>query len=404
MGDSEQLKVEVAGAMADVPAADWDACANPDPAVYNPFLSHAFLKALEDSGCVRAETGWAPHHLLLRDESGALLGAMPLYLKGHSMGEYVFDYAWADAYERAGGQYYPKLQSSVPFTPVPGRRLLVPGAGAPGWRGEALLGAAVELASKTGLSSLHLTFVTEEEWQYGGWLGLLQRTGQQFHWMNHGYASFEDFLAALASRKRKAVRRERREAVAAGIDIEWLVGDEISESHWDRFYEFYLDTGSRKWGQPYLNREFFSRVHAAMPERVALCVARRDGRYIAGALNFIGGDALYGRYWGAVEHHPFLHFEVCYYQAIELAIARGLARVEAGAQGEHKLARGYVPQTTYSLHYLAHSGLADAVEQFLEREREMVARDTAMLSEETPFKRCGTGTAGENGGGSGGGA
>jgi len=386
MGDSEPLKVEVASAIADVPAADWDACANPDPAAYNPFLSHAFLKALEDSGCVRAETGWAPRHLLLRDGAGALLGAMPLYLKGHSMGEYVFDYAWADAYERAGGEYYPKLQSSVPFTPVTGRRLLTPD-GAPGWRGEALLNAAVELTSKNGLSSLHLTFMPEAEWEHGARLGLLQRTGQQFHWLNEGYRSFDDFLAALASRKRKALRKERREAVSPGIEIEWLVGGDITEAHWDSFYRFYIDTSHRKWGQPYLNRAFFSRVHEAMPESVALCMARRDGRYIAGALNFIGGDALYGRYWGAVEHHPFLHFEVCYYQAIELAIARGLARVEAGAQGEHKLARGYVPRTTYSLHYLAHPGLADAVEQFLERERQMVARGNEMLSEATPFRR-----------------
>lgn len=395
MGDREQLTVEVADAMADIPADDWDACANPDPASYDPFVSHAFLKALEDSGCVRARTGWAPRHLLLRDPAGALLGAMPLYLKGHSMGEYVFDYAWADAYERAGGEYYPKLQSSVPFTPVTGRRLLTPEV-TPGWRGEALLKAAVELTSQNGLSSLHLTFVPEDEWHHGARLGLLQRTGQQFHWINEGYASFDDFLAALASRKRKAVRKERREAVSAGIDIEWLTGRDITEAHWDCFFRFYMDTSNRKWGQPYLNRAFFSRVHEAMPDQVALCMARRSGRYIAGALNFIGGDALYGRYWGAVEHHPFLHFEVCYYQAIELAIARGLPRVEAGAQGEHKLARGYVPQTTYSLHYLAHPGLADAVQQFLEREREMVARGNEMLAEATPFKRCSKDNGGQD--------
>ncbi len=386
MGDSEPIKVEVCRGIASVPAADWDACANPDPATHDPFLSHAFLKALEDSGCVRAETGWAPHHLLLHDGAGALLGAMPLYLKGHSMGEYVFDYAWADAYERAGGDYYPKLQSSVPFTPVTGRRLLTPD-GAPGWRGEALLRAAVELTARNDLSSLHLTFVPEDEWLHGAGLGLLQRTGQQFHWLNEGYQSFDDFLAALASRKRKAVRKERREAVAPGIEIEWLVGGDITEAHWDAFYAFYLDTSNRKWGQPYLNRAFFSRVHGAMPEAVALCMARRGGRYIAGALNFIGGEALYGRYWGAIEHHPCLHFEVCYYQAIELAIARGLARVEAGAQGEHKLARGYVPRTTYSLHYLAHPGLAEVVENFLEREREMVARGNEILSEAAPFRR-----------------
>ncbi len=386
MGHSEEIKVEVSRGIAGVPAADWDACANPDPATHDPFLSHAFLKALEDSGCVRAETGWAPHHLLLRGSAGALLGAMPLYLKGHSMGEYVFDYAWADAYERAGGDYYPKLQSSVPFTPVTGRRLLTP-EGVSGWRAEALLNAAVQLTSGNDLSSLHLTFLPEEEWHQGARLGLLQRTGQQFHWLNDGYRSFDEFLAALASRKRKAVRKERREAVAPGIEIEWLVGSDITEAHWDAFYAFYIDTSNRKWGQPYLNRAFFSRVHAAMPQRVALCMARRGGKYIAGALNFIGGDALYGRNWGAIEHHPFLHFEVCYYQAIELAIAHGLSRVEAGAQGEHKLARGYVPRTTYSLHYLAHPGLAEAVENFLQREREMVARGNEILSESAPFRR-----------------
>jgi len=388
MPDREQLKIEVAGSIADIPAPDWDACANPDPASCNPFLTHAFLKALEDSGCVRPQTGWAPHHLVLRDGAGQVLGAMPLYLKGHSMGEYIFDYAWADAYERAGGDYYPKLQSSVPFTPVPGRRLLTP-QGEIGWRGEALLNAAVRLTRENGLSSLHLTFVTEDEWHHGRHAGLLQRTSQQFHWFNEGYSDFDDFLAALASRKRKAVRRERREAISAGVEIDWLIGSDITEAHWDSFYSFYLDTSSRKWGRPYLNRAFFSHIHEAMPERLALCVARRDGRYIAGALNFIGGDALYGRYWGAVEHHPFLHFEVCYYQAIELAIARGLERVEAGAQGEHKLARGYVPRTTYSLHYLAHPGLAEAVEQFLAREREMVARGNEVLAGAAPFKRGG---------------
>jgi len=393
MGDADRLNATIVNSIAEVPPRDWDACANPDPARHNPFLSHAFLKALEDSGCVCAETGWAPHHLLLRDGGDAVLGAMPLYLKGHSMGEYVFDYGWADAYERAGGRYYPKLQSSVPFTPVPGRRLLIP-EDAPGWRGEALLQAAVELTARNDLSSLHLTFVTADEWRDGGRLGLLQRTGQQFHWLNEGYQSFDDFLAALASRKRKSVRKERREALAPGIEIDWLIGSDITAAHWDAFYAFYLDTSNRKWGQPYLNRAFFSRVHAAMPQRVALCMARRGGKYIAGALNFIGGDALYGRYWGAIEHHPFLHFEVCYYQAIELAIKRGLSRVEAGAQGEHKLARGYVPQTTYSLHYLAHPALAEAVERFLESEREMVARDNEMLAGATPFKRGDSG-AGE---------
>ena len=385
MGDSEPLKVEVTGAIADVSAAEWDAYANPDRATYNPFVSHAFLKALEDSGCVCAQTGWAPRHLLLRDGGGALLGAMPLYLKGHSMGEYVFDYAWADAYERAGGDYYPKLQSSVPFTPVTGRRLLTPD-GAPGWRGEVLLNAAIELTSKNGLSSLHLTFVPEDEWQHGARLGLLQRTGQQFHWLNGGYQSFDDFLAALASRKRKALRKERREAVSPGIEIEWLIGGDITEAHWDSFFAFYVDTSNRKWGRPYLNREFFSRVHEALPESVALCLARRDGRTIAGALNFIGGDALYGRYWGSDGHHNALHFETCYYQGIDYCIEKGLQLFEPGTQGEHKISRGFSPQSTWSAHWLAHPQFLSAVENYLEEEGRHVDRYIESVGARSPYR------------------
>lgn len=389
MGDSEQAIIRVADALSKVPAQAWDNVASSDPAISNPFVCHAFLNAVEESGSARPESGWAPQHLLLEDGEGRLLGAMPLYLKAHSLGEYVFDHAWADAYERAGGRYYPKLQSAVPFTPVTGRRLLVPKVADADWRERALLKGAMELMGLCGASSLHMTFVSASEWRRGGKFGLLQRTDQQFHWLNRGYASFDDFLTALASRKRKAVRKERRDAVAPGIDIEWLTGSDIREDHWDTFFDFYMDTGSRKWGRPYLNRRFFSLIGEAMPERILLIMARRAGRYIAGALNFIGGDALYGRYWGAIEHHKYLHFEVCYYQAIEFAIAHGLARVEAGAQGEHKLARGYEPQTTYSLHYFADPALAEAVARFLDRERLAVEREQEMLRTLMPFRKDG---------------
>jgi predicted N-acyltransferase len=373
--------------MSAIAPAAWDACANPPTESYNPFLSHAFLACLEESGCVGRRTGWAPQHFLLED-GGRILGAMPLYLKSHSRGEYVFDYGWADAYERAGGNYYPKLQCCVPFTPVPGRRLLVADGEDRAAVEPALLQGAVELVRLHKASSLHLTFLTEGEWQRQGGGRILQRTDQQFHWVNEGYGDFDDFLAALASRKRKAVKKERREAISAGVTIEHIEGRDITEAHWDAFFGFYQDTGSRKWGSPYLNRRFFSQVGEAMAERILLIMCRRGGRLIAGALNFIGGDTLYGRYWGAIEHHPFLHFETCYYQAIEFAIARGLKRVEAGAQGDHKLARGYLPQTTYSLHYLAHSGLSRAVASFLEQERRAVAEETRVLAELGPFKKC----------------
>jgi predicted N-acyltransferase len=373
--------------MSAIAPAAWDACANPPAESYNPFLSHAFLSCLEESGCVGRRTGWASQHFLLED-GGRILGAMPLYLKSHSRGEYVFDYGWADAYERAGGNYYPKLQCCVPFTPVPGRRLLVADGEDRAAVEPALLQGAVELVRLHKASSLHLTFLTEGEWQRQGGGRILQRTDQQFHWVNEGYRDFDDFLAALASRKRKAVKKERREAVSGGVTIEHIEGRDITEAHWDAFFGFYQDTGSRKWGSPYLNRRFFSQVGEAMAERILLIMCRRGGRLIAGALNFIGGDTLYGRYWGAIEHHPFLHFETCYYQAIEFAIARGLKRVEAGAQGDHKLARGYLPQTTYSLHYLAHSGLSRAVASFLEQERRAVAEETRVLAELGPFKKC----------------
>jgi uncharacterized protein len=370
--------------IAEVAAEDWDACAGPQP---NPFTSHAFLAALEESGSAAAETGWLPQHLLLEDDAGKLLGCMPCYLKSHSQGEYVFDHGWADAYLQAGGRYYPKLQASVPFTPVTGRRLLVrPGKGADEREG-LLLQAGMQVADRLGVSSLHVTFLTREEWQRAGALGLLQRTGQQFHWQNDNYAGFEDFLNALASRKRKTIRRERRDALSEGIEIEWVTGSDLTEAHLDAFFAFYQDTGSRKWGSPYLTRDCFSLLRQSMANRILLVLARRDGRHVAGAFNIIGEDTLYGRYWGSLEHHAFLHFEVCYYQAIDFAIQHGLKRVEAGAQGAHKLARGYLPSETYSAHYITHPGLRRAIADYLKRERRHVAREAALLTEESPFRR-----------------
>jgi predicted N-acyltransferase len=380
--DDGALILRVASSILDVEATDWDACT-----ASNPFTSHAFLAALERSGSVAAETGWLPQHLLLEDAKGRSLGYMPCYLKSHSQGEYVFDHGWADAYMRAGGRYYPKLQASVPFTPVTGRRLLVrPGENSTE-REALLLQAAVQIADRLGVSSLHITFLTRDEWLLAGRLGLLQRTDQQFHWLNNGYGSFDDFLQALAARKRKAIKRERREAVSEGIEIEWITGGDLTEAHLDAFFTFYMDTGSRKWGSPYLTRECFSLLRQSMADRLLLVLAKRGGRYIAGAFNVIGDDTLYGRYWGGLEHRPFLHFEVCYYQAIEFAIQRGLARVEAGAQGAHKLARGYLPSETYSAHYIADPGLRRAVSDYLKRERREVAREIALLSEESPYRK-----------------
>jgi hypothetical protein len=323
----------------------------------------------------------------LEDGSGTLLGAMPCYLKAHSQGEYVFDHGWADAYERAGGSYYPKLQASVPFTPVPGKRLLVRAGEGEIEREALMLQAAMQVTDRLGISGLHIAFLTSEEWDLAGELGFLKRTDQQFHWRNDGYASFEDFLAALASRKRKTVRKERREALADGIATEWVTGSDLTEAHLDAFFDFYMDTGSRKWGSPYLTRQCFSLLRESMADKMLLVLAKRAGRYIAGALNFIGADTLYGRYWGGIEEHPLLHFEVCYYQAIDFAIQHGLARVEAGAQGAHKLARGYLPSETYSAHYIADLALRRAVTDYLSRERRAVAREMALLTEAAPFRK-----------------
>ncbi len=354
---------------------------------YNPFVAHAFLKCLEDAGCVGRRSGWVPQHLTVADPAGGLAGCMPAYVKTHSQGEYVFDHGWAEAYGRAGGQYYPKLQVAVPFSPVPGPRLLVK-PGPQSERNARLLGAgAIELAKRLELSSVHVTFAQEAEWDLLAGLGYLKRTDQQFHWLNQGYATFDDFLGGLSSRKRKAIRKERTQATSAGLTIVHLQGPEITEAHWDAFFAFYMDTGSRKWGRPYLNRKFFSALGQTMSDRCLLIFAMRDRRPVAGALNLIGGDCLYGRYWGATEQHPCLHFEICYYQAIDYAIGHRLARVEAGAQGEHKLARGYMPAATYSAHWIADPGLRRAVARYLEEERRAVAEHREMLAEYGPYRK-----------------
>jgi len=376
--DSPQLTVRMAEAVGSVPAAAWDRLAG----TANPFVSHAFLTALEDSGSVGAGTGWDPVPLLLEDAAGTLLGIMPAYLKGHRQGEYVFDHAWADAWQRAGGRYYPKLQVSVPFTPATGPRLLLADpAFAP-----ALLRAAEALCRRNGLSSAHATFVEPAQQALFEQAGWLPRSDIQFHWTNRGYATFDDFLSDLASRKRKAIRKER-EAAQDGVHIKSLSGSDLRPEHWDAFWQFYQDTGARKWGQPYLTRAAFDLLGERMADRVVLMLAYADGTPIAGALNFVGEEALYGRYWGCLVDKPFLHFELCYYRAIDAAIARGLSRVEAGAQGGHKLARGYEPVVTQSMHWIADSGFRAAVADFLAMEREGVAQDSLVLGERSPFRR-----------------
>jgi predicted N-acyltransferase len=375
-----EIVARIGAGVASLDAAQWDACAGTD----DPFVSHAFLSALEESGSATARTGWQPAPIAIDGPEGALAAVMPAYVKSHSQGEYVFDHAWADAWERAGGDYYPKLQVAVPFTPVPGRRLLTRDA----VLAPQLIAAAEAVVTQNHLSSAHATFIAPEQvalFEAAGWL---IRTDSQFHWLNQGYGTFEDFLAALSSRKRKAIRKERAAALE-GLTVEHLTGDAIAEAHWDAFWSFYQDTGSRKWGRPYLTRDFFSLLGERMADRVLLVFASFEGRPIAGALNLIGADTLYGRYWGTVAEVPGLHFEVCYYQAIEAAIARGLSRVEAGAQGSHKLARGYRPVPTFSAHFLPDPGFRRAVADFLEREREAVARDIESLAEMTPFRKGG---------------
>lgn len=381
--------VRVHRRIAEIGRDAWDACAGNPAHGGNPFIAYDFLDALEQSDCAVERTGWGPQHLAVEDGQGRVAAVMPLYVKSHSQGEYIFDHAWADAYERAGGRYYPKLLSAAPFTPATGPRLLVrPDIDAGEARG-LLLEGAMTLCQRYGASSLHVNFPTGDEWRFLGDHGLALREGQQYHWQNRGYTSFDDFLAALSSGRRKTIRRERRDA-QAGLEIHALTGAAITEDHWDAFFAFYMDTGSRKWGRPYLSRPFFSLLGERMAERVLLVMARREGRWIAGALNLIGDDCLYGRNWGAVEEVPFLHFELCYYQAIEWAISRGLARVEAGAQGEHKIARGYLPRAVYSAHYIADPALRGPVEQFVRREREGVEAEMEWLAEEySPFRRGG---------------
>jgi uncharacterized protein len=396
---SSEITLEAVPSVSEIKAEDWDACANPlafatvaedscknSNPVYNPFVSHAFFSAMEASGSAIARTGWGPRHLIAK-VGNAVAGIVPCYLKSHSQGEYVFDRGWADAYERAGGRYYPKLQASVPFTPATGPRLLIRGGVDQDQIGTALASGLVALCGVSKASSAHVTFAREAEWKFLAEHGFLQRTDQQFHWHNHGFAGFDDFLATLNSRHRKAIKRERREAVASGITIHCLTGSDITEDAWDAFFAFYMETGSRKWGRPYLTRAFFSLVGATMAEDVLLVMAKRNNRWIAGAINFIGSDTLFGRNWGAIEHHPFLHFEVCYYQAIDFAIRRGLKTVEAGAQGEHKIARGYLPQTTYSAHYIADPDLRRAISDYLKRERAYVAEAGRELNEAAPFRK-----------------
>lgn len=378
------FQITVHDGIADIGQAAWDACADPSG---DPFVSYAFLHACEASGSATPPQGWAPRHLALRDEDNAVLGVMPLYLKGHSQGEYVFDHSWADAYERAGGRYYPKLLGAVPFTPATGPRFLNhPGADRATVR-QALIQGAVTLTERLGVSSLHVNFPTETDWRAMNDAGLLPRRDMQFIWRNDGYQSFDDFLAALSSNRRKTIRRERRDA-QAGLDIRVLTGADLNADAWDAFFAFYMDTGSRKWGRPYLTRDFFTRVGQTMADRIALVMAFRDATPIAGALNFIGRDALYGRQWGTLEDVPFLHFELCYYQAIDFAISRGLSRVEAGAQGEHKIARGYLPSPVYSSHFIVDPALRNPVADYLRREGPAVeAEIVALTKDQSPFRR-----------------
>lgn len=389
------LQIRVQSSLTEIDRSKWNrVLAETDPVcrgernIANPFMRHEFFSALEQSGSATAETGWLAQHLMLENENGEMLGALPCYLKNHSQGEYVFDHGWADAFERAGGRYYPKLQCSVPFTPATGPRLLVRNdVNSPTYR-QALLQGLEALSERHGISSAHITFMRADEWDAAGQAGFLQRTDQQFHWKNNEYVDFQSFLDSLSSRKRKNIRKERETALqGSGIEIDWLTGSDLTEAIWDRFYAFYMDTGSRKWGQPYLTRDFYSLVSETMGEQILLMMAKRDGNYIAGAINFIGHDCLYGRHWGCIEDHPCLHFEVCYYQAIEYAIQNKLKRVEAGAQGPHKLSRGYVPELTHSAHWIGHPGLRRAIEDYLEHERKHVEQEGKILREHAPFRK-----------------
>jgi len=383
MNDTEGMITAIVHAsIAEIPAAAWDACAGEE----NPSVSHAFLNALEESGSTTPRTGWTPQHLTLPGPGTSTIGVVPLYAKTHSYGEYIFDYGWADAFERAGGRYYPKLLSASPFTPVPGPRLMVHAGEPPETRAH-LIAAMIELAKRRRISSLHVNFPESIDLEALTEAGFLQRMGQQFHWTNDGFRDFNDFLAALNSRKRKAVKKERREALAPGLEIDVLTGADLKPRHWDAFYEFYLATADRKWGSAYLNRRFFALIGERMPEKIVLIMARHGAKYVAGAFNLLGTKTIYGRNWGSYGDYKFLHFECCYYQAIEFAIAHGLKRVEAGAQGPHKLQRGYLPVPTYSAHWIPDSAFRRAVAQFLAREREMVTQKIEHLADHySPFR------------------
>lgn len=384
----ETITISLHERLSDIGQAAWDACACPEAATGrpdDPFTTYRFLKALEDSASVGTGSGWQPHYMTA-EQGGQVIACAPLYLKSHSQGEYIFDHNWAHAYERAGGRYYPKFQIAVPFTPATGRRLLT----RPGFEEigrAALIEAALDVANRNRLSSLHLTFCTESEASAGAALGLLPRRTQQYHWFNRDYPDFDSFLADLSSRKRKAIRKERARAAEFGGQIVTLTGDQIQPEHWDAVWQFYQDTGARKWGTPYLTRAFFDRAHETLRDDILLVLALRDGQPVAGAMNLIGASALYGRYWGCIEDHPCLHFELCYYRAIDFAIEQGLQRVEAGAQGEHKLARGYLPVPTHSLHWLRDPGFAEAVAQYLKAERAAVDEDIDILTTYGPFRK-----------------
>jgi len=376
--------------LREISEKDWNACCFTDVTGHNPFLSYQFVQALEESGCATGETGWQAQHILI-SLGDRLVGVLPLYLKTHSYGEYVFDHAWANALNNSGGDYYPKLQSSIPFTPVTGSKLMVRpteiNAGNKPDIQQHLIDHALSLVKQYGLSSLHVTFAEKAEWDFMAQQGFLQRLDQQFHWLNEGYESFEAFLMALSSRKRKTIRKERAQAVINDVEIECLTGKAITENHWDHYFSFYLETAHKKWGQPYLNRKFFSLLGQNMADKILLIMCRRNDKYIAGALNLLSDDTLYGRYWGAIEDHKYLHFEVCYYQAIDYAIKHGLKKVEAGAQGEHKLMRGYLPATTYSTHWISNPSFRKAIDDYLRHERAAVKEDQAILTGFAPFKK-----------------
>jgi predicted N-acyltransferase len=383
------IEITLHPSFTEIPAAEWDALACPESKdgsrPVDPFTTHRFLAALERSGSTGASTGWQPHPLTAR-KAGRLIAATPMFAKFHSQGEYIFDHNWANAFERAGGRYYPKLQISIPFTPATGRRFLTaPGHGSEGTA--ALIAGAIQIAEQNQLSSLHITFCTEAEARRGTEFGLMHRVTQQYHWENRDYQSFDDFLAQLSSRKRKTIRKERQTAAASGLDIQSLTGDAIQPEHWDAFWEFYQNTGARKWGTPYLTRQAFAEFHETMRDDILLVLASRDGQPVAGALNFIGRNTLFGRYWGCTEDHPCLHFELCYYRAIDWAIENRLAHVEAGAQGEHKLARGYLPVPVHSLHWIANDSFAQAIADYLEAERRAVSEDIEIITSYGPFRR-----------------